>query len=228
MSDYLNTVRLHLVDRLTFTVLPWCTLLFAFLINFVLFTVLSPPDGKHTGALLTLPCFMFVLGVMTLARSLPFVLALGITRQRFYLGTIATAVVASAAWAVIVVALNLLEPVAGGWGIDLHFFRVPWLLAGPWYQVLLTSFVVLALFFVAGMWAGLIYRRWAVPGLLVMIAAMVVIGTAVALIITARQGWPSIGHFLSGADVYGVTGILAAVAALLGLGGLFTVRTLAV
>jgi hypothetical protein len=49
-----------------------------------------------------------------------------------------------------------------------------------------------------------------------------------ALIVTARQGWPSVGRFLSGADVYGVTGILAAVAALLGLGGLFTVRRLAV
>ena len=41
--------------------------------------------------------------------------------------------------------LQLIERVTGGWGLNLHFFRVPYLLAGPWYLSWLTSFVGLAL-----------------------------------------------------------------------------------
>jgi hypothetical protein len=54
-----------------------------------------------------------------------------------------------------------------------HFFRVPWIMDGPWYQAWLTSFVLLVLFFLYGMWYGLVYRRWNVPGLLAFIAAQV-------------------------------------------------------
>ncbi len=42
--------------------------------------------------------------------------------------------------------------------MGLHFFRVPWIMDGPWYTTWLTSFVllVLFLFFFYGMWYGLV------------------------------------------------------------------------
>jgi hypothetical protein len=48
-----------------------------------------------------------------------------------------------------------------------YFFPVPYLLAGPSYLSSLTSFVGLALMFAWGMWFGIVYRGWNLPGLLV-------------------------------------------------------------
>lgn len=48
-----------------------------------------------------------------------------------------------------------IEAGTGGWGVNLNFFRVPWLLNGSWYTTLLTSFVLLVLMFVYSMWYGL-------------------------------------------------------------------------
>jgi hypothetical protein len=228
VNDYLAAARLHLVDRLTFTVLPWAVLMFTFGVNMVIFAVVHPPNGKFTGALFTLPCFMVVLGVISLTRSLPFALMLGITRRYYYLGTVGLAAVVSAAWACVVTVLNLLEGASGGWGIGLHFFRVPWILPGAWYQVLLTSFVVLTVSFLTGMWAGLIYRRWGLPGMLIAIGSVVLVGLALVLIASWQQAWLAIGRYLGGIDPYTVTGLLAAVAALLTLGGFATIRRAAV
>jgi hypothetical protein len=224
----LAAARLHLVDRLTFTVLPWAVLVFSFAVNMVIFAVVHPPDGKFTGALFTLPCFMIVLGVISLTRSLPFALMLGITRHHYYLGTVGLAAATSAAWAAVISVLNLVEGATAGWGIGLHFFRVPWILPGAWYQVLLTSFVVLTVSFLAGMWTGLIYRRWGLPGMLVAIAAAILVGLALALIATWQQSWPAIGRYLAGLDPYTVTGMFAAIAVLLALGGFGTIRRAAV
>ena len=61
--------------------------------------------------------------------------------------------------------LQVIERATGGWGVHLHFFQVAYILAGPWYLTWLTSFVVLAVLFVYGMWYGLVYRRWNLLGL---------------------------------------------------------------
>jgi hypothetical protein len=66
--------------------------------------------------------------------------------------------------------LQAVERATGGWGLSLHFFRVPWIMDGPWYQTWLTSFVLLVLFFLYGMWYGLVFRRWSMPGLVAFIA----------------------------------------------------------
>ena len=64
------------------------------------------------------------------------------------------------------------------------FFRVPYILDGPWYLTWLTSFVVLTLLFVYGMWFGLVYRRWSLVGLVAFIAGQVTVLLAGALVAT--------------------------------------------
>lgn len=228
MNDYVKVAKLHLVDRLSYTMLPLTVLVFTFAVNVAIFAVLPPEASRNTGALFALPCFMIVLGVMTLTRSLPFALSLGITRRTYYLGSVGLAVASSAVWAVAITVLNLIEGAVSGWGIGLHFFRVPWALDGPWYQVVVTSTVVLAVFFMAGMWGGLIYRRWGVVGLLAAIAALVLLILAGVLLASWRDAWPRIGQYLAGLHVYSVTGLLAGLTALLGLGGFITIRRIAV
>jgi hypothetical protein len=97
----------------------------------------------------------------------------------------------------------------GGWGLNMHFFRVPYLLSGPWYVTWLTSFVGLALMLAWGMWFGIIYRRWNLAGLLSFIAVQALAVTAVLLIIGGANAWHGVGHFFTTLTIEGLTGLLA-------------------
>jgi len=124
--------------------------------------------------------------------------------------------------------LQLIERGTGGWGLKLHFFPVPYPLAGPWYLSWLTSFVGLALMVAWGMWFGIIYRRWNLAGLLSFVAAQALALTAVLLIIGGTHDWHSVGHFFTTLTIEGLTGLLAALTVALLAGGYATVRRLTV
>ena len=95
---------------------------------------------------------------------------------------------------------------------------------GPWYQTWLTSFVLLVLFFGYGMWYGLVYRRWNVPGLVTFIAAQVLVALAAVVVVSLTHHWAAVGHFFTTITAPALTSVLAAVAVTLGLGGLTTIR----
>ena len=209
--NIVKVARLHLVDRFGYTWLVWGVLAFTFLVNWALFAVIGPTesDGSYTGALLSIYIFMIVIGVQAAVRFLPFAFTLGVSRRTYYLGTIALIVGLNAANAVVLTLLWRLELATEGWGIQMHFFQVPWILWGPWYQVLITNFVLLTLTFLMGMWFGLIYRRFALIGTLIFSGVLTLVVVGAVLVITWRQWWPQVGHFLANLDPLGITGLIA-------------------
>ena len=171
---------------------------------------------------------MIIIGVQAAVRFLPFALTLGVSRRTYYLGTIALIVGLSAVNAVLLTVLWGLELATDGWGIQMHFFQVPWILWGPWYQVLITNFVLLTLTFLMGMWFGLIYRRFALIGTLIFSGVLTLVVVGAVLVITWRQWWPQVGQFLANLDPLGITGLIAICAAIVAVGGYGTIRRITV
>ena len=61
---------------------------FSFLVNLAIAAMVPPsPRGKYTGGLVTIYVFLFVCGALSMTRSLPFGLMLGVSRRGYYLGT---------------------------------------------------------------------------------------------------------------------------------------------
>ncbi|MBM9468856.1 hypothetical protein [Nakamurella leprariae] len=217
-ANVFNVVRMHLVDRYGYTFLPWGILALVFGLTYAIFAVVHPPsyEDSATGGLSTMFIFLTVIGIQTATRTLPFAMSLGISRRSYFLGTWLLGVVLSAVFAVLVAVLAEIEMTTRGWGVNLRFFAIPWLLDGPWYQNLATSFILLMLFMAAGMWSGLIHQRWGVPGNVVFLAGWAVLAAAAILVITWRGWWGDIWRFLAEADMIGVIGVFA----LLALGAL--------
>ena len=92
--------------------------------------------------------FLFVIGVSSVGRSLPFGLALGVSRRSYYTGTALLGVALAVVDGLALTVLQAIERATDGWGVHMHFFQVPYILDGPWYLTWLTSFVGLALLFV--------------------------------------------------------------------------------
>jgi hypothetical protein len=164
------------------------------------------------------------MGVVAVVRRLPFTLALGVSRRSYFMGVTLMAFAINVVDGLVLAMLQVLERATGGWGVSLHFFRVPYFLSGPWYLTWLTSFVLLTVFFVWGMWFGIVYRRWTVTGLVVFISAQILAIVAAIWITTSAHAWASFGHFFTTLSVGGLTDLLAILGIVLFGGGLATMR----
>jgi hypothetical protein len=225
MNTLVKVARYHLVNRLGFVILPLGVLTFVFLICETVFWALAPPaSGSHVGALASIFVIFFILGVQSVAQSLPFGLSLGISRRTYYLGTVLLVTGLAATYGLLIAVLQEIERATGGWGVHLHFFRVPFLLNGSWYLTWLTAFVGLVLLFVYGMWFSLVWRRWNLVGLMLFLAAQILVLLLGALAVTWSHVWNGVGHFFTVLSAAGLTGVLAALAAALMLGGLASMR----
>jgi hypothetical protein len=228
MKTLVNVVRYHLVDRITYVALPWGILAFSFLINLSIAAQLPAGQGNYTGGLLTIYAFLFVCGALSMTRALPFGLMLGISRRSYYLGTALLIVALGVVYGLALTVLQAAERASGGWGVGLHFFRVAWIMNGPWYQTWPTSFMLLVLFFAYGMWYGLVYRRWSLSGLVAFIAAQILVALGVAIAMSLTHSWAAAGQFFTTITAPTITGVLAALAMALGLGGLVTIRRITI
>jgi hypothetical protein len=235
MTTWIKVARYHLADRISYTALPWGLLAFHFALIVAIFKMAGPAmdvPGKvlHDQAfnLVVIYVVFLVLGLLAVLRSLPFGLALSVSRRSYYAGTAALAAALAAVYGLGLAVLQAIERATLGWGMGLHFFRIPYILDGPWYLTWLTSFVGLGLMFIYGMWWGLIYRRSNLAGLLAFGAAQIIVVSGGVIIASQVHGWPAIGRFLITLSATGLTGLLAALAAVLLAGALTTIRRVTV
>ena len=228
MNLVVKVARYHLLDRPQLW-LPVGVTVFVFFTNLVIFAVApTPKGGGHTYAISALYIWLMISGAVAIVRALPFGLALGVSRHTFYLGTGLLMLGLAAVYSVGVTVAQAVERAGNGWGVQMHYFRVPWLFDGPWYQTLATAFVLGATFMGYGIWYGLVYRRWNIVGVLAFVAAQIVVLTSGALVTTWTHAWGDVGEFFTALSAMGLTGVLAALTVALGLGGYTTVRRIAV
>jgi hypothetical protein len=219
MNTLVNVGRYHLVDRITWVAVPWAIMAFSFLVNVVISgSVPTGPHGNYTGGLVTIYIFLLICGSLSMTRSLPFGLMLGVSRRTYYLGTALLVLALGVVYGLGLTLLQLVERATDGWGLRLHFFRIPWIMDGPWYETWLTSFVLL----------GLVFRRWNLPGLVAFIAAQILVALLVVVAVSMTHNWSAFGHFFTTVTALALTGVLAVLAAAMGLGGLSTIRRVTV
>ena len=244
MRTWRDVARYHLVVPWAPLLIPWAILTCSFVINLVIFALapthhhnvmtshglVSVADASrgYTGGVASIYVLFLVIGASIIGRSLPFALALGVSRRSYYAGSAALGAAMAVADGLVLAALQAVERSTDGWGVQMHFFQVPYVLAGPWYLTWLTSSVALALLFVYGMWFGIVYRRWNLIGAAAFTVAQLTLVLAAVLLVASANAWSSVGHFFTGLTAAGLTGLLAGLAVLLLAGGHATIRRAAV
>ena len=240
MRTWRDIARYHLVIPWLAVGLPWAFLAISFAVNLTIsglaplsyHTVLTDhglvqvanPKPYYTGGVASIYVFLLIVGINSISRSLPFGLAVGVSRRSFYTGTALFGVAVAFVDALGLTGLQAIERATRGWGVGMHFFQVPYILNGPWYLTWLTSFVGLGLMFVWGMWFGIVYRRWNLLGSVTFIASQAAVVLAALVIVAGADAWSGVGHFFTGLTAAGLTGLLAALAVLLLAGGQATIR----
>ena len=222
MSQSIKVARYHLVFPFILVIAPWAVLAFTFVVNLIPTVIQGGPNP--TKALASIFAFMAFAGALTMIRSLPFALAIGASRRSFYLGTVVLVVALAAVYGLAIAGLQALERATGGWGVSMYYFEPQYILTGAWYLTWLSSFVGLVLLFIYGTWFGLVQRRWDTIGLLVFVFGQLILAFIAIYIISGDHGWHSVGHFFTVVTAAGLTGLLAALAAVLCAGGFALAR----
>jgi len=221
MNTWVKVARYHLVRPASYLTLP-LLLPFAFAVG----AVTARHSHEAAGYLLSFFLYFAILGVQTIGRSLPFGLTLGASRRSFYFGTALLGMALALVSGLVLTALQAIERATGGWGLSMRFFRVTYLLNGPWYVTWLTSFVGLSALFVYGMWYGIVNHRWGPLGTLAFIAAQVLVVVAGARVVSFEHWhvFSSARGSSAGLTALGLTGIVAALTVLLLASGHATIR----
>jgi len=217
MNTWVTVARYQLMRRASYLALLWI-LAFCFAVGAV--------SGAGSRYLFGVVLYFAILGMQTIGRSLPFGLTLGASRRSFCSGTALLGMALAVVSGLVLTALQAIERATGGWWLSLHFFRVTYLLNGPWYATWLTSAVGLFALFVYGMWHGIVNHRWGMLGTLAFIAVQAVLVVA-GVLVGNLEHWhvfSGVGGSSAGLTALGLTGVVAALAVLLLAGGHATIR----
>ncbi|GAA1246098.1 hypothetical protein GCM10009609_06900 [Pseudonocardia aurantiaca] len=183
-------------------VLAWPVGLLALILvfNIVLFGAIgdaAPPDGRTTGALMSIYFVMLVVHLQTITQMFPFALGMGVTRRTFYAGTALLVTAQAAVYGVVLAALRLVESGTGGWGVGVRFFGLPFLVQSNVFAQWLAYTVPFLAVSAIGVFMGVVFKRWGQPGVyMVSLGSAVVLG-GLAVLITWQRWWPAVGSFFT-------------------------------
>lgn len=221
MNTWVKVARYNLMRPDNYLVLPWIVP-FCFAVGAL--TAGRAPGHNAAGYLGSFFIYVAVQGMQTISQSLPFGLALGVSRRSFYSGTALLGMALALVSGLVLTALQAIERATGGWGMSMLFFRVPYLLNGPWYATWLTSAVVLFAVYVYGMWHGIVYKRWNLLGTVAFISVQALVVVAGVVLVSVEHWHVWSGESFAGLTALGLTGVIAALAVLLLAGGQATIR----
>lgn len=217
MNTWVKVARFNLERPASYLALP-CVLPLAFVVGAI--AAGHAPGHDASDYLFIFFVYFTVQGGLCIGRPLPFGLALGASRRSFYSGTALHGLILAVVSGLLLAALQAIERATGGWGLSMRFFRVPYLLNGPWYVTWLTAAVLAFTLFAYGMWSSIVQRRWGTPGTLTFIAAQALVvaaGSAVAWRVRSAGGSFTL-------TVLELTGVIAALAVLALAGGQLVIR----
>ncbi|HWV50481.1 MAG TPA: hypothetical protein VN035_13595 [Microbacterium sp.] len=213
----LNVIRLQLINKGTFIWYPLMILAGAVLVSVLIYAMIPVDTPKYGGGGQAPLWYFFAIGMSAMTLTFPFSQAMSITRREFFLGTMLTAILASALMGVLFLIGGGIEMLTNGYGVNGYLFYLPWLWeAGP-LGAIAVYFTLALFFFVIGFTGATVYKSWGQMVLLISIFAIVLVLVGLVFLVTRLEMWGSVWE-----------GILALGAVGLALWGLVVVAMLSV
>jgi hypothetical protein len=200
MKRVFDVARIQTVNWFWIFVFPPLLLLVVLALNLGLFLAIgdvTPPEGRSTGAVLSIYMVMLVAHLQTMTQVFPFALGLSVTRRAFYAGTGLVVGAQSVLFGSLLLLMGRIETATGGWGINLKFFALPFLVQDN----LLAQWLAYTVPFLAlssiGVFAGVVFKRWGQPGVYALTVGTSLVLAGVAIVVTWQRWWPAVGSFFT-------------------------------
>lgn len=222
MNRIAGVMKTQLRDRFGWIFLPWIIMLSSFVVNLIIGYMIQD-DSYYTGGLASIYVYTLVLGIMSVIQTFPFVLGFGVRRKDYFWGTAASISAVSAVSAFALWLLSFVEnKLTGGWGVNMHFFHLPYISDGMPISQIWVSFSLMIHVFFLGFIISCIYRRLGRVGLYTFFILLLMIITVASYLFTYYNIWGTIGNWLAGfnsvevaSGLFGISLLYALIAYLL-------------
>lgn len=193
MNRVTNVLRLHLKGWHYWSLVPWSIVLSSFVINLMIAAIVGGKTAIYTGGLSSIYIYMIVMGSLTVKETFAFALGFSVRRRDYYLGTLLMSAATSAASAFLIWLLSLVETyLIPGWGVNLHFFHLPYLNDGSLAGQLWIYFVVMFCMFWLGFAPACVFQRYRSIGLYGLTAVVLLPATVLGFLATRWNWWGTI------------------------------------
>ncbi|MGO4110812.1 hypothetical protein [Paenibacillus sp. YAF4_2] len=194
MNRITNVIKLHNRDKHAWMTVPAGILASSFIVNLII----GYGSGVeiYTGGLSSIFIYMLVLGIIVMPQTFPFAISFSVRRIDYFIGTVLNVLLSSLVWTLILMLLSGIEEATNYWGVQLHFFSLPFLSDGNIAQEFLTDFVLLLTLFLSGLLIGSIFRKFRAIGLFITSLAAMVVTTILVVLSTLNDWWDPIWNWL--------------------------------
>ncbi|GIO13282.1 hypothetical protein J19TS2_28370 [Cohnella xylanilytica] len=189
MNRAVGVIRMQLRDKWLWIYMPWLILALSFAINFAIRFFARGEVESYTGALSSLYGFIFVNGIMTITQWFPFSIGLSVRRIDFFKGTSSLAVFLCALYSVILYVLALAEESTSGWGVQMHFFSIPWFSDGTEIERIWVLFSLMLHLYFLGLTFSSWYRRFGRNALFFLLVFLALALSIIAYLFTYYEFW---------------------------------------
>ena len=166
MNSIAGVFKMHSRNSLVWFFVPWFVLLISLAVNLIIGLLLAGKSAVYTGGLSSIYVFMFIEGIVSLRDTFPFAIGFSVRRIDYVLGTFLMLLVSGLVTALLLLLLALIEGnVIINWGVNVHFFHLPYLNDGSPIEQFWVYFVPLVHLYLLGFIVGCVYRRFGGTGL---------------------------------------------------------------
>ena len=196
MNRVANVVAIYTRDKFSWFYLPWIIVGISFSINVIIAVLVGGKAPIYTGGLSSIYIYMLVAGSIAVAGTFPFAIGFSGRRTDYFLGTAAIAAATSAAWALLIWLFSFIEGnLFKNWGVDLHFFHLPYLSDGSLLGQFWVYFTVMLMMFFLGFTPASIYQRFGRMGMYTLFGVSGLLISILSLLSTYWNWWGAIGNW---------------------------------
>lgn len=200
MNAVRTVMKMYTRGKLLWLFLPWMGLMGQFSGTLIVIHILLFFGGQtpfYPGGIIAICAIMLCVGIVTVNDTFPFALGWSCRRTDYVLGTTLMAVAVSAVTAVLWLLCSLLENVTGGWGVELHYFHLPYFNDGSLIEQFWVYFVLLANMYFLGFVISSIYQRFGRAGTLIFLLIVFLLMSLFSLVWTYLRWWGALFTWFS-------------------------------
>src|SRR5690606_4779794 len=154
-----SVLKMYTRDKWSLIYIPSIILFSSFFVNIIVSFLLPSNEPFYTGRISSVMVYMFVFGILSIARLFPFAIGLSVRRSDFFTANVIMGLISSTILAVLLDICSVSENSTNGWGNPLHFFHFPYVNDGTiWEQIVMYILLITMLYFTGSLIASFFLR----------------------------------------------------------------------
>jgi len=198
MNRITTVIKMHSKDKMIWLYMSCFLILFPFLINVVIGSMLKLEEGYYSGGIASIFIYLLLLGIAVVIQTFPFAFGLGIRRTDYFIGTLLMFALSGIVVATILLLLSLSETyITGQLHVNFHYFHLPYINDGNLFEQWWTYFATAVNFTTTGFVITMIYRRFGRMGMFIFFPIILAVGSIFSYLCTYYGWWNTIWTSLS-------------------------------